>query len=480
MAINDKLIMNRRVFLKTQLGALTAAMGIPFLESLYQNRAYANVLSGNRSLRFVTYYFPHGAIHNTDGGDKYSFFPPGGYGGLDQLGRSLIRPLDAMNLRDYTTVIKNIDCPSGGGNKHLVGISGFLTGNGISKDSVTSHTTSYDTHLQKELAADLRVKSLYMIGNPELDEPLNDRYTNELKNTLSWNGTSTTPGTWRVPTQQFGSIFDSIFQGVGGDNGPLKWSAGDRFKHSVLDSYLEAKGAVQRNINSSDKVRLDLFLEKVRSLEKKIQSAYDSEMIPVANSCDPKKSDINGIKNFNDSPTSTNKNHNLQPVVDIVRDLMALAFECDVVRIFTFQFAGEATDSLNRQVASNLYGHHSMSHHIGKRDVRNKMRAVVEWQNKTIAEFANALKNIQEADGTNALDNTVIYCGSGIHDGGHSLNNLPIYLVGKGGGAIKGGRYINGDGHHTGDLLSSIGKACGIKDYAIGASRKNPKILNLG
>jgi hypothetical protein len=58
------------------------------------------------------------------------------------------------------------------------------------------------------------------------------------------------------------------------------------------------------------------------------------------------------------------------------------------------------------------------------------------------ARFIGKLKAIPEGDGT-LLDNCMIVYGSGIGDGNrHNHDDLPILLVGKGGGAIKTGRHV--------------------------------------
>jgi hypothetical protein len=49
---------------------------------------------------------------------------------------------------------------------------------------------------------------------------------------------------------------------------------------------------------------------------------------------------------------------------------------------------------------------------------------------------------VQEGDGT-LLDNSMVLYGSGNGDGNrHNHDNLPILLVGKGGGTLKTGRHV--------------------------------------
>jgi hypothetical protein len=52
------------------------------------------------------------------------------------------------------------------------------------------------------------------------------------------------------------------------------------------------------------------------------------------------------------------------------------------------------------------------------------------------------MKSIKEGD-SNLLDNSMIVYGGGISDGDrHNHDDLPIILLGKGGGTIKSGRHV--------------------------------------
>jgi hypothetical protein len=59
------------------------------------------------------------------------------------------------------------------------------------------------------------------------------------------------------------------------------------------------------------------------------------------------------------------------------------------------------------------------------------------------AAMMEKLKGIKEGDG-NLLDRCMFLYGSGNSDGNrHNHDDLPVLLVGKGGGAVKGGRHLN-------------------------------------
>ncbi len=53
------------------------------------------------------------------------------------------------------------------------------------------------------------------------------------------------------------------------------------------------------------------------------------------------------------------------------------------------------------------------------------------------------MMTIEEADGTTLLDNSMVLYGSGISDGDrHDHVNLPVIVLGKGGGTLRAGQHL--------------------------------------
>jgi hypothetical protein len=64
------------------------------------------------------------------------------------------------------------------------------------------------------------------------------------------------------------------------------------------------------------------------------------------------------------------------------------------------------------------------------------------YQTSLFAHFVDKLAKTPDGDGS-LLDHTVLVYGSGLSDGNiHYGYNLPITLVGKGAGALKGGTHL--------------------------------------
>jgi hypothetical protein len=87
-------------------------------------------------------------------------------------------------------------------------------------------------------------------------------------------------------------------------------------------------------------------------------------------------------------------------------------------------------------------GHHELSHHQNDPRKLGLIRDINRFHMQQFAYLLGKLKSIREGEGT-LLDNCMICYGSGNGDGNrHNHDDLPILLVGKGGGTIKPGRHL--------------------------------------
>jgi Protein of unknown function (DUF1552) len=127
--------------------------------------------------------------------------------------------------------------------------------------------------------------------------------------------------------------------------------------------------------------------------------------------------------------------------VGIMSDLLLLAFQTDMTRIFTFMLGREQTGRVYPEIGIPD-GHHDLSHHAGDPVKIAKLTKINSHQVELLAKFAEKLRTTPDGDGS-LLDHSMIIYGGGISDGNlHNHNDLPIVLVGGGGGQIKGGRHL--------------------------------------
>ena len=123
-------------------------------------------------------------------------------------------------------------------------------------------------------------------------------------------------------------------------------------------------------------------------------------------------------------------------------DLMALAFQADLTRVATFVIANEGSNR-NYRVIDIADGHHDLSHHQNNAEKLAKIHRINRFHMAQFAYMLDKLRGVREADGSSLLDNCMILYGSGNGDGNrHNHDDLPLLLIGKGGGTINAGRHL--------------------------------------
>lgn len=472
MKLND-LIFNRRVFLKGHLGGLATLMGLPYLESVFCHPLYAQMLGG-KTLRFACFYHPNGVIQSrvANNPDGFAFFPTRANETSFDLKNCNLSPLDELNLRQYLTIVGGVKTPDGSGNAHMRGISGFLTGKGIPNDAVTQVAPSIDNLLASEIGGSRQSSPLYFVGNPQLDKPNNNRYTNALKNALCFNQS----GRLRVPRNDYRNLFDELFAGLDSGETQNEVSRRDALKLSVLDSVKESRDYLNSKVNPRDRAKLEEYYDRVRTAERNITSKYaaSNNGAPVV-ACSNNRGLQQSLQNYNPAPTANNVIHDLETLTNDLSEMMAIAFACDRARVFSYMFGGEAAGCEYRNLNVNRHFHNTLSHNNSQSNtIAAQHRRVDRWHILKVAEFAARLREIDDGNGQNVLDNTLILSGSGLARGyNHSFDPLPIILLGKGGGGVRGGRFLNVSGADkpTGVLLASIIKALGLGNRAIGDNK---------
>ena len=129
--------------------------------------------------------------------------------------------------------------------------------------------------------------------------------------------------------------------------------------------------------------------------------------------------------------------------MQLMYEVMALAFQTDSTRIATFIVAHDGSNRPYPTIGIRD-GHHDLSHHRNDEEKKKKLAQINRYHVGKFSRFLDRLKSIPEGDGT-LLDNCVIQYGSALSNGNeHSPENLPILLAG-GGGRLQTGRHLRVD-----------------------------------
>src|SRR6185503_10938765 len=117
-------------------------------------------------------------------------------------------------------------------------------------------------------------------------------------------------------------------------------------------------------------------------------------------------------------------------------DLVVLAFQTDSTRIATFLMANEGSNRAFPEIGL-AEGHHYLTHHQNRSEMIEKVAQIDLWYMQQFARFLEKMETTKDIDGRSLLHNSMIVYGSGNADGNrHTHVNLPVLLAGSGGGRL--------------------------------------------
>lgn len=225
---------------------------------------------------------------------------------------------------------------------------------------------------------------------------------------------------WKSPTQPIAAEQDprAVFDRLFGRN--------EGARRSVIDAVRDDASDLKRRLGTEDAAKLDQFLDAVREVERRIQTA---ESTP-----DPAFSSFK-------RPSGIPERY--EDHIRAMFDLMALAFQTDSTRIVTFMLAHDGSNHSFPEIGVPE-AHHQISHHRDDAEKLAKIAKIDRFYTTQLAWFLEKLQAIPESDGKgNLLDYSMVVYGGCIKEGNkHSHEDLPIILAGRGGGTLEPGRHL--------------------------------------
>ena len=270
-------------------------------------------------------------------------------------------------------------------------------------------------------------------------------------NTLSWR-TPTTPNPMEINPRK---VFERLFGQGGSVDQRLARQAEDR---SILDAVVQQAESMNRKLGAGDQQKISDYLENVREIERRLQQAENQ----IARNADLE---------IPDAPAGIPFEY--EEHLDLMFELMTLAFQTETTRVSTFMMARELSNRTYPQVGVNE-GHHATSHHQNNPEKMAKNTLIQTYHVTRFREFVDKLAAIREGGGT-LLDNSIVLFGSNMsNSNAHDHYPLPAVLLGGGSGRIKGGQHISYDQrtpmtnliltmlHKAGVEMDSLGDSTGL------------------
>ncbi|MBM3822510.1 MAG: DUF1552 domain-containing protein [Verrucomicrobia bacterium] len=406
----------RRAFLH----GLGACLALPTFESLVAAGSPAATLAttpGGMPLRLGFIAFANGS--------NYERWVPKGEGRGYEMNETFA-PM--KELRDKFQILTHLahdtanNWGDGPGDHARAGAS-FLTGChawktlgsrlhlGISVDQVAARQVG---HLTRIDSLQLGVEGTRLYGACDTGYPCAYQYN------ISW-ASETLP---LSPEPNPRAVFERLFGAGSGEERKARLRERLERRKSILDFVLADARRLHGRLGRGDQGKLAEYLEGVRRIETQIEKI---EQFPLPN---PDREQPAGIP-------ARHEEH-----VDLMYDLMALAFQTDSTRVISYCVAPEGSNRpfLELGIAE---GYHFLTHHAGNREKILKVAKIERWYMERFARFLRTLDGMKDADGRSVLDNSMIVYGCAIGDGNrHNHDELPVVLAGSGGGQLRPGRHV--------------------------------------
>jgi hypothetical protein len=396
-------------------GISGAAISLPLLDSMIPALTAQTKTAANVTPRLGCVYIPHGAVM-----DKWT---PVGTGTDFEFGPVLSA---LQRHRESVVVVSNLCHPMA-----------EALGDGAADHSRSTATWLNGTHAKKTEGEDVRAGTTIdqmaadKIGQttrfPSLEIATEDMtgligacdvgYSCAYMNTISWRN-PTTPNPMEINPRV---VFERLFGEGGTTEERVARMNEDK---SILDQIGSAVPRLQQGLGAKDRTRMNEYLENIREIERRLQIAERQAGAQVAVPTAPV-----GV------PDSFEEH------VGLMYDMMALAFQSDTTRVFSFMMARELSQRSYPQIGVPD-PHHATSHHQDNPEKLAKLVKIQNYHLSLFAKFLDKLKATPDGDG-NLLDHTTLLYGSCMSNSNiHNHNPLPTLLAGGGAGTLKGGRHL--------------------------------------
>ena len=402
---------------RTVLKALGATVGLPLLDAMIPagTALGRTAAAGRPCMSFI--YFPHGAVM-----DQWT--PRGEGVGLGEL-PPILAPLSSY--RKQLTVVSGLENKSAiAPPVHAITPATWLscTTPQVGKESRAGVTL--DQVVASRFKHGARFDSIQVATEVEGGDGSSDStYGGTYARTISVDAASTLLPMEHDPRKLFQRLFSS-------DEARSSMTPpAHEFEHtvftrrgSVLDLVRQDAADLSRKLGRRDRAELEDYLANVRTIERRVQSFTPPSALIAA-------AEARG----NESPTAFNDH------MDLMFDLIALAYEANLTRVASFMMAAEVSNQpYNFIGVSDSF--HTLSHHGNNPSKLDKLVKVQAFNSECFTKFVNKLATTRDGEGS-LLDHSLVVYGSNMSNSNlHDHSDLPMALLGGACGKLAGNRHV--------------------------------------
>src|ERR1700687_4555672 len=219
---------------------------------------------------------------------------------------------------------------------------------------------------------------------------------------------------------------------------------------SVLDLVSQEAADLQRTLGPQDRAMVGDYLDTVREIERRVEKMDGRDLSHV---------------NIPDTPGGIPPT--FEAHINLLFDLIAVAYQANMTRVFAFMMAAEVSGLTYNQIGvSDAF--HPLSHHNNEQAKMDKLVKIQTYHTDILAKFLAKLQKMPDGDGT-MLDHSIILYGSNMSNSNlHNHDPLPTALVG-GWKSVKGGQHLRyPDQTPLANMLLTILDRAGVPEEKFG------------
>jgi Protein of unknown function (DUF1552) len=401
-------ILKKHLSRRAMLRGMGASVGLPFLSAMVPAGVALSKTAAAPKPRMAFIYFPHGAVM-----DKWTPKTEGSLADLPQI----LKPLDPF--KKYLTVVSGLE------NKSAVAapVHAITPGTWLScVPPRISHEPyggiTIDQIAAKHIGQDTPMPSLEIGTEEQGGEGSCDRnYGCSYGKTISFRDPSTPLPMEHNPRKLFQQLFGA------GDTTEER-ALLSKESVSVIDLVRADAQDLSKTLGPADRAALDDYLSTVREIERRVQKIASRDLSTVK---------------LPDAPAGIPSNFDQH--MQLMFDMMALAFQANLTRVASFMLAAEVSNQPYNFIGiSDAF--HPLSHHQNNPQKLDRLAKVQTFHTQMFAKFVKKLSELPDGEGT-MLDNSILLFGSNMSNSNmHDHFPLPTAIVGGGAGKIKGNQHL--------------------------------------
>lgn len=442
--MSTRKVLSRRTLLRGAVGGSTVALGLPLLDAMIPARR-AHAADPDPAPIFGLFYWANGLPWHAGHGPGQA---QAGYPDLwtpAEVGPVYTpSPLLTPLVAHAPTVISGLEphtevppAPPGQDDGHMRGFMVTMTGDRIRPEGF-DHPSHTLTALRPTLDQYVAKHEQFYGSSPPRFRSLvlgvSDARFHDYGhwNAISYNG----PDSLNLPMSSPGQLYGLLFD-VPADNQAIERRA------KLLDAVLADAESLRVRLGGADRVRLEEHLAHIDEIQRRLDLS--------AGTCDL-------------APAPPGDSGDLIARTEIMGQLLAVALQCDLTRVFSFMLTAPATT----HVFGNL-GVPDGMHKICHDGAYEYVRSITEHQMHAFARLLDQLAAATDPMGGSILDRSLIYATSEYGEGWqHSTKEMPVMLVGGGAGKVKRGAHAREPGGNLCKAQVTLLRALGIDTPSFG------------